>query len=110
MREEKTISSIMIQKVESERLVIKIPVASLPSSLRSGEVIAEAIKVLCGKVETERLAEKLERFLERAYKAEGKKNYFRAARAYALALYCEGMLQTDVDNGCAYVRQAMPVY
>lgn len=58
----------------------------------------------------QRLVEKLERFLERACKAEEKKDYCRAARAYALALYCEGMLQTDVDNGCAYVRQAMPIY
>jgi hypothetical protein len=58
----------------------------------------------------ERLAEKVERFLAIACKAEGKRNYFRAARAFALALFCEGRLRPDVEDACVYVRQAMPVY
>ena len=58
----------------------------------------------------QQLAIKLERFLKRACDAEEKKNDVRAARAFVLALYCEGKLRPDVENPCSYVRQALPVY
>ena len=107
---EKTISSIAMKKAENGCLVIKLAVAPLPVPLRSGRVIAEAISVLCEKAERECLLGKLERFFKRAYKAEEEKDYFRAARAFTLAIYCEAKLQPDVDNTCGYVREALPVY
>jgi lipid A disaccharide synthetase len=110
MVQEQAISCITIQKVESRCLVIEVPVASLPNSLRSGEVIAEEIKVLCEKAKRERLVRKLERFLERAHEAEEKRDYFRAGRAFVLALLCEGRLRPEVTDPCGYVRNAMPVY
>ena len=108
--EKKTISSIAIQKTENRCLVIEVPVASLPVSLRSGQVISKTMNALCVKAERECLFSKLERFLKRAHKAEENKNYCRAARAFVLALYCEGKLRPDVENPCPYVRQALPVY
>jgi lipid A disaccharide synthetase len=109
-RKETGIKGITIPATKSGFLVIEVPVASLPNSLRSGELIAEEIKAFCEKVRRQRLAEKLERFLQRAYVAEEKRNYFRSARAFVWALYCEGMLRTNDSDAYRYVQQAMPVY
>jgi len=104
-------TNIIIEKPVSECLVIKIPTNSLPVSLKTGTSIVEEIKKFCEKVKRQRLTDKLERFLKRAYEAEEKKNYFRAGRAFALALLCEGKLKEDVEgNAFAYVYSAMPVY
>jgi len=110
MMEEMTIRSSMIQRAESECLLIEVPAVSVPISLRSGEAIADAIKTLFEKTKRQRLEKKLEGFLKRAHEAEVRENYFRAARAFALALYCDGMLRPEVDDACAYVRQALPIY
>ncbi len=52
----------------------------------------------------------LERFLAIACDAEDKGDYFKATRAFVLALFCEGRLQPDSGNAWAYVYSAMPVY
>ena len=110
-RKEAVINTITIEPTKTGCLVIEMPVTFLPNSLRSGKIIAEEIKALCEKTTRERLVNKLERFLQRAYIAEGKKDYFRAGRAFALALFCEGRLKNDVKaNAYTYVLSAMPVY
>lgn len=105
-----TIKRSMIQGAESESLLIEVPAVSVPRSLRSGEEIANAIKSLLEKAKRASLEERLERFLKRAQEAEAKENHFRAGRAFALALYCDGMLRSEVTDACGYVRHAMPVY
>ena len=105
-----TIKSTMVQGAESESLLIEVPVVSVPPSLRSGEEIANAIKRLFDKTKKAHLERKLESFLKRAHEAEARQNYFRAARAFALALLCEGRLRPEVTDACGYVRHAMPVY
>ena len=109
MKKETGINGITIPAIRSGCLVIEVPVASLPNSLSSGEAVAEAIKALREKAKKERLANKLEGFLQRAYLAEGKGDYFRSARAFVWALYCEGKLRTNWD-ACRYVRESLPVY
>ena len=111
IRKEAVINTITIEPTKTGRLVIEAPVTFLPNSLRSGKIIAEETKALCEKATRERLVNKLERFLKRASKAEGEKDYFRAGRAFALALLCEGRLKDDVKaNAYTYVLSAMPVY
>lgn len=105
-----TIRSTMIHGAESESLLIEVPAVSVPPSLRSGEEIVDVIQRLFEKTITSRLERKLERFLKRAQKAEAKQNRFKAARAFALALYCDGILRPEVTDPCGYVRHAMPVY
>jgi hypothetical protein len=110
MVQEQVIHCITIRKVEGRRLVIEVPVAALPNSLKSGEIIAEEVKALCEKAKRGRLAGKRERFFKRAYEAEEEGDYFRAGRAFVLALLCEGRLRPEVTDPCGYVRDAMPVY
>lgn len=108
--EEIKIKSTLIQGAENKSLLIEVPAVSVPCCLRSGKEIADAIKRLFEKTKRTRLEEKRERFLKRAGEAEAKENYFRAARAFALALLCEGRLRDEVKDACGYVRHAMPVY
>ena len=110
MKQEMVINDIVVETQESKCLVIKVQTDSLPVSLKIGTVTVEEIKTLCEKVKRQRLAVKLESFLQRAYIAEEKKNYFRARRAFVLALYCEGKLRTDGRDACGYVRASLPVY
>jgi hypothetical protein len=55
-------------------------------------------------------AKRLERFLTIAIQAEAELDYFRAGRAFVLALFCEGRVRDDVTNPWTYIFQAMPVY
>ena len=59
---------------------------------------------------TQRLARRIEHFLEKACEAEAKEDFYRAARLFTFALFCEGKLRPDVKNPHAYIFQAMPVY
>ena len=110
MNEEMQMNSTVIQKAERGCLLFEVPAVYIPPSLRSGEAIAEAIKSLLEKAKRARLEKRLERFLKRAQEAEARQNRFRAARAFALALYCDGMLRPEVTDACGYVRGALPVY
>ena len=108
--QEITIRSTMVKGGESQTLLIEVPAGGVPPSIRSGKEIVDVIHGLFEKTIKARLERKLERFLKRAHEAEAKENHFRAGRALALALYCEGMLRHEVTDPCGYVRQAMPVY
>jgi hypothetical protein len=110
MTEKITIRSTMVQGAESASFLIEVPAVSVPPCLRSGQQIVDEIEKLFERTKKARLEKKLERFLKRAHEAEAKENHFRAGRALALALYCEGMLRHEVTDPCGYVRQAMPVY
>jgi len=108
--EEVKIRTTMAQIAEGKFLTIEVPATSIPPSLRSGKEIADSIKKFLEETERAHLEERLSRFLKRAHEAETNGNYFRAGRAFALALLCEGRLRDEVTDVCGYVRHAMPVY
>ena len=53
---------------------------------------------------------RLDRFLTIACEAEVARDYCRAARAFVLALLCDGRLRPGRGNCWKYVFAAMPVY
>ena len=55
-------------------------------------------------------AKRLVRFLAVAIQAEAERDYFRAGRAFVLALLCEGRLQGDFDNPWQHVYKCVPIY
>ncbi len=55
-------------------------------------------------------AKRLDRFLAIACEAEGGGDHCRAARAFVLALLCDGRLRPGRGNCWKYVFEAMPVY
>jgi hypothetical protein len=110
MDKEMQSKSTVIHKAENGCLLFAVPVISIPPSLRSGNIFAEAIQGLLEKARRARLEKRLDRFLKHAQAAENKEDPFRAARAFTLALYCDGMLHPDVTDVWGYVRGAMPVY
>jgi hypothetical protein len=105
-----TIRSAMVKGAESKSLFIEVPAVSVPPCLRSGQQIVDEIEKLFERTTKARLEKKLERFLKRAQEGEAKKDYLRAGRAFALALYCDGMLRPEVTDPWGYVCRAMPVY
>jgi hypothetical protein len=108
--EEVKIKTTMTQTAEGEFLIIEVPATSIPPSLRSGKEIADSIKRFLEETERAHLEKRLNRFLKRAHEAETNGNYFRAGRAFVLALFCEGRQRNEVTDVCEYVRHAMPVY
>lgn len=102
--------AIITQKAENGRFLFEVPAASVPPSLRSGQMIADTIKRLIEEAQKARLVKRREQFLKHAEKAEKMGNDFRAGRAFALTMYCDGLLRPDVLDAYAYVRSAMPVY
>ena len=55
-------------------------------------------------------AKRRESFLVIAGQAEAEHDYFRAGRAFVLALFCEGRIQGTFDDPWQHVYQCMPIY
>ena len=55
-------------------------------------------------------AKRRERLFAIASQAEGEHDYFRAGRAFVLALFCDGRLQGKCDNPWLHAYECMPVY
>jgi hypothetical protein len=55
-------------------------------------------------------ANRLEHSLAIACEAEAQRDYCRAARAFVIALLCEGRARLDIRDPWEHVFRAMPVY
>jgi hypothetical protein len=108
--QENKIKTAMTHVAERRFLLIEVPVVFIPPSLRSGKGIADSIEEFLAETQRANLRMRFDRFLKRSHEAEAKGDYCRAARAFALALLCEGRLRDEVTDPCGYVRHAMPVY
>jgi hypothetical protein len=78
--------------------------------LRRGNDGAKQAAPTTGQERAALWAKRLDRFLTIACEAEGGGDYCRAARAFVLALLCDGRLRPGRGNCWKYVFEAMPVY